>query len=64
MQHGFATVRKVIVESKNGKPLLTPGKHRHRNCPVTNVDSFTEEAIARFIYDKLHKGRKFLMYIV
>ncbi|XP_069684734.1 uncharacterized protein [Periplaneta americana] len=52
---GFTTATKVI-NSQKGTPLVTPGKHRLRKHPVTDADDFTKDAIARFIYDKLHKG--------
>lgn len=43
---------------------MTPGKHRLRKHPVTDADDFTKDAIARFIYDKLHKGREVTGIIV
>ncbi|XP_069680117.1 uncharacterized protein [Periplaneta americana] len=52
---GFTTATNVI-NSQKGTPLVTPGKHRLRKHPVTDADDFTKDAIARFIYDKLHKG--------
>ncbi|KAJ4425646.1 hypothetical protein ANN_27842 [Periplaneta americana] len=52
---GFTTATKVI-NSQKGTPLVTPGKHRLRKHPVTDADDFTKDAIASFIYDKLHKG--------
>ncbi|KAJ4448851.1 hypothetical protein ANN_00242 [Periplaneta americana] len=52
---GFTTVTNVR-NSQKGTPLVTPGKHRLRKHPVTDADDFTKDAIARFIYDKLHKG--------
>lgn len=58
LQLGFTTARKVITNSQKGTPLVIPGKHRLRKRPVTDADDFTKDAIARFIYDKLHKGRE------
>lgn len=63
LQLGLTTATKVI-NSHKGTPLVTPGKHRLRKHPVTDADDFTKDAIARFIYDKLHKGREVTGIIV
>lgn len=57
LQHSYSAVERIIAKYEKGHPLSTPGKHKKRPRCVTGIDDFSKEAIARFIYDRLNRGK-------
>jgi len=56
---GRSTVQRIVNEERSTGQVLTPGKHRVRQCPVMKLDSFAIDAIRQHIYLDYYLQKKY-----